>query len=146
MQKVYIDGSCIGNPGPGGWSVVFVEKKKGVKNISGGDKQTTNNRMELMAAISALKITNKEVEIVTDSMYVKNGIETWIKGWKLKNWTTSAKTPVKNMDLWKELDKLAEKKSVKWSWVKGHSGNVYNEKADKLAKMQAQMHSLEKCY
>ena len=138
MIKIYTDGSCLGNPGKGGWAaIIFMEEKK-IK-IKGGKKNTTNNQMELMAPIQALKKipSGKKVEIYTDSKYVKMGITEWIKNWKKNNWKTSSKKKVKNIELWKELDNLSEKHQIKWSWVKGHSGNVFNEEVDQLAREAA---------
>lgn len=132
-MKVYTDGSCLGNPGPGGWACVFESGEK----LCGGDSDTTNNRMELTAVIRALE-KNKHVTIVTDSKYVKDGIEKWIHGWKKKDWKTSSGTPVKNQDLWKCLDKLLAF-NTGWEWVKGHSGDPGNEKADTLARRCAEM-------
>lgn len=140
MEKiiVYTDGGCHGNPGPGGWGIVIIAD--GIaRQLSGGEKFTTNNRMELMAAINALKIINNtpnftqsEIIVNIDSQYVKNGITTWIKNWKLKGWKTADKKPVKNQDLWIELDSLNEKLNVTWNWVKGHAGVEYNEICDQL--------------
>ena len=138
MITIYTDGSCLGNPGKGGWAaIIFMEEKK-IK-IKGGKKNTTNNQMELMASIQALKKipSGKKIEIYTDSKYVKMGITEWIKNWKKNNWKTSSKKKVKNIELWKELDNLSEKHQIKWSWVKGHSGNVFNEEVDQLAREAA---------
>ena len=138
MIKIYTDGSCIDNPGKGGWAaIIFMNNKKIV--IKGNKKNTTNNQMELMAPIQALKKipSGKKVEIYTDSKYVKMGITEWIKNWKKNNWKTSSKKKVKNIELWKELDNLSEKHQIKWSWVKGHSGNVFNEEVDQLAREAA---------
>ncbi|GAB4222523.1 MAG: ribonuclease HI [Francisella sp.] len=130
----YTDGACKGNPGIGGWGVVL--SYNGVeKLIYGGEKNTTNNRMELMAAIKSLQALKRECDIViyTDSKYLQNGINSWIAKWKKNGWKTADKKDVKNKDLWQELDKLTNKHNVIWKWVKGHSGNIGNEKADNLA-------------
>jgi len=133
--KIYTDGACTGNPGPGGWGAVIFDQDDKQKNISGSEKNTTNNRMELLAAIMSLKKikTNSEVVIFTDSTYVKNGITEWMKNWKKNGWKNSSKKPVKNKDLWVKLDKLCEANSVSWKWVKGHSTNEFNNLADELA-------------
>ena len=133
--KIYTDGACSGNPGPGGWGAVIFDQDDKQKNISGSEKNTTNNRMELLAAIMSLKKikTNSEVVIFTDSTYVKNGITEWMKNWKKNGWKNSSKKPVKNKDLWVKLDKLCEANSVSWKWVKGHSSNEFNNLADELA-------------
>ena len=133
--KIYTDGACSGNPGPGGWGAVILDQDDKQKNISGSEKNTTNNRMELLAAIMSLKKikTNSEVVIFTDSTYVKNGITEWMKNWKKNGWKNSSKKPVKNKDLWEKLDKLCETNSVSWKWVKGHSTNEFNNLADELA-------------
>ena len=133
--KIYTDGACSGNPGPGGWGAVIIDQDNKQKNISGSEKNTTNNRMELLAAIMSLKKikTNSEVVIFTDSTYVKNGITEWMKNWKKNGWKNSSKKPVKNKDLWVKLDKLCEANSVSWKWVKGHSTNEFNNLADELA-------------
>ena len=133
--KIYTDGACSGNPGPGGWGAVILDQDDKQKNISGSEKNTTNNRMELLAAIMSLKKikTNSEVVIFTDSIYVKNGITEWMKNWKKNGWKNSSKKPVKNKDLWVKLDKLCEANSVSWKWVKGHSTNEFNNLADELA-------------
>ena len=133
--KIYTDGACSGNPGPGGWGAVIFDQDDKQKNISGSEKNTTNNRMELLAAIMSLKKikSNSEVVIFTDSTYVKNGITEWMKNWKKNGWKNSSKKPVKNKDLWEKLDKLCEANSVSWKWVKGHSTNEFNNLADELA-------------
>ena len=136
---VYTDGACSGNPGRGGWgAVIIVDGNE--HTMSGGEKLTTNNRMELMAAIEALeaileerKWRSRKVTVICDSQYVKNGIQTWIKNWKKNGWRTSKKEPVKNKDLWLELDEVVSKLDIEWRWVKGHAGNKYNEICDKLA-------------
>jgi len=140
--KIYTDGACIGNPGPGGWAaVIFTNDKK--KELFGGEKLTTNNRMELTAAIKALEYCNaeekkeslsKQIIIYTDSIYVKEGITVWINNWEKNNWKTADKKNVKNVDLWKKLKKLAESNLVEWNWIKGHSQDPMNELADRLAK------------
>jgi len=131
---VYTDGACKGNPGPGGWGVVL--RYGGVcKTMHGGERQTTNNRMELLAAIQGLKVLNRgcQVELYTDSQYVRKGITEWLSGWKRNGWKTAAKKPVKNDDLWRELDLETAKHEVSWHWVKGHAGVPDNELADELA-------------
>ena len=132
---IYTDGACSGNPGPGGWGVVIFDQEKKQQNISGKVKNTTNNRMELMAPIMALKKIKpkSEVTIFTDSTYVKNGITEWIKKWEKNGWKTASKKPVKNKDLWKKLKDLSSKHSIKWIWVKGHAHNKYNNIVDELA-------------
>lgn len=135
---IYTDGGCSGNPGPGGWGIVVIAD--GVaKQLSGGEKLTTNNRMELMAAINALSVikntpgfSERPVIVNIDSQYVKNGITTWIKSWKVKGWKTADKKPVKNQDLWIVLDELNNSLNVSWNWVKGHAGVEYNEVCDQL--------------
>ncbi len=131
---IYTDGGCKGNPGPGGWGAV-VRCGEVVREISGGELATTNNRMEMRAAIESLATleTRSEVCIFTDSQYLKNGITQWISGWKRKGWLTAAKEPVKNVDLWKRLDALVAQHRVTWKWVKGHAGNADNERCDGLA-------------
>ena len=135
MIKVYTDGACSGNPGIGGWGVVILENNKDEILLSGGNDNTTNNRMELQAAIEALKVLKQtyEIDLTTDSSYVKNGITQWLAKWKTNNWLTSNRKPVKNIDLWQELDELTQKHSIRWHWIKGHSGHIGNESADKLA-------------
>ena len=132
---IYTDGACSGNPGPGGWGAVIFDEKNKQNNISGKFKETTNNRMELMAPIMALKkIKSKsDVVIFTDSTYVKNGITEWIKKWEKNGWKSSNKKPVKNKDLWVTLNELSKDQVIDWKWVKAHAGNKYNEIADKLA-------------
>ena len=132
---IYTDGACSGNPGPGGWGAVIFDEKNKQNNISGRVKETTNNRMELIAPIMALKkIESKsDVVIFTDSTYVKNGITEWIVKWKDNGWKNSSKKPVKNKDLWVKLDNLCQKNKITWKWVKGHSNNKYNNLADELA-------------
>ena len=132
---VYTDGACSRNPGPGGWGAVILDEKKHQVNISGKDKDTTNNRMESMAPIMALKKikSNSDVVIFTDSKYVKNGITDWIKKWEKNGWKNSNKKPIKNKDLWIKLNNFCQKNKVTWKWVKGHSNNKYNDLADELA-------------
>ena len=131
---IYTDGACRGNPGPGGWGVL-IEYGELSKQLYGGDVSTTNNKMELTAAIMALKEIKEPCEIIlyTDSKYVLQGIEQWIHNWKKRGWRGANKKPVKNIDLWKELDELRDKHNIKWNWVKGHSGDPGNETADMLA-------------
>ena len=131
---IYTDGACSGNPGKGGWAAVIIEDKN-EKTISGSEPLTTNNRMELSAVINALKeVGSAELDIYTDSKYVKNGIESWIKNWKINGWMTAAKQPVKNKDLWLELDTLVSEKVIGWKWVKGHSNDHYNTTVDEAAR------------
>ena len=132
---IYTDGACSGNPGPGGWGAVIFDNNNKQKNISGSVKDTTNNRMELSAAIMALKKikTKSEITIYTDSIYVKNGITEWVMKWKENGWKNSNKKLVKNKDLWIKLDSLCQKNEIDWKWVKGHSTNKYNNLADELA-------------
>ena len=140
MIKIYTDGSCMSNPGNGGWAAIININGK-IKKISGNEKNTTNNRMELIAPINALKNINSKdpIEIFTDSKYVKNGITEWINTWVLNNWKTSKKEDVKNKDLWLELHKLNQSLSVKWNWVKAHAGDPLNEEVDMLAKKAANL-------
>ena len=132
--EIFTDGACSGNPGPGGWGAIM--RTKGIeKELSGGEKDTTNNRMEMMAVISALEALQRgcRVKITTDSQYVMKGMLEWLPGWKKRNWQTAAKKPVKNIDLWKRLEKAAETHQLEWEWVRGHQGHVENERADQLA-------------
>ena len=131
---IYTDGACKGNPGPGGWGVLMIAGENR-RELCGGEPATTNNRMELKAAIEALRALKRptRVRLFTDSKYVMQGIETWIHGWKQNGWRTSDKKPVKNMDLWQALDALAAQQQVEWRWVKGHSGDPGNERADALS-------------
>ena len=140
MIKIYTDGSCLKNPGNGGWAAIININGK-IKKISGNEKNTTNNRMELMATINALKemSTRDLIEIFTDSKYVKNGITEWVNNWILNNWKTSKKEDVKNKDLWIELYKLNQSLNIKWNWVKAHAGDPLNEEVDKLAKKAADL-------
>lgn len=134
---IYTDGACSGNPGPGGWGVVM--RWKGVdKELSGSEDDTTNNRMELMAAIQGLETLKRGVEQVrvhTDSTYVKDGITKWIHGWKKNGWKTAAKKPVKNQDLWQRLEEALSGHDIAWHWIKGHSGHPENERCDELARL-----------
>ncbi|MDA0902403.1 MAG: ribonuclease HI [Proteobacteria bacterium] len=134
IVEIYTDGACSGNPGNGGWGAILLYNQH-QKKISGSVCDTTNNQMELKAVIEALKILKRTVQIVvhTDSIYVKDGITKWIDNWKNNGWRTANKKPVKNLELWKELDELVANHQISWKWVKGHSGNKYNEIADQLA-------------
>ena len=140
MIKIYTDGSCLTNPGNGGWAAIINKDDKIIK-ISGSEKDTTNNRMELLAPINALKdmSSKSQIEIYTDSQYVKLGITEWINKWVVNNWKTSKKEDVKNKDLWIELYDLNKSLDVKWNWVKAHAGNIMNEKVDLLAKKAANL-------
>lgn len=131
---MYTDGACKGNPGPGGWGA-FLFYKGHEKELCGGERNTTNNRMELSAVIEGLRSLNRRcrVQVITDSQYVKNGIESWLAGWKRKGWKTAAGKPVANQDLWVALDEQVGRHQVRWSWVKGHAGDPGNERADLLA-------------
>ena len=137
ILTIYTDGACSGNPGPGGWGVLLQYGSK-EKTLKGGDPNTTNNRMEMMAAIKAIEAVNEtytgELILWTDSTYVMKGITEWVHGWKKKNWIKSDKKPVVNTDLWKVLDKLNSQKNIQWNWVKGHAGVEGNERADELAR------------
>jgi ribonuclease HI len=140
MIKIYTDGSCLENPGNGGWAaIIFMSNEKII--ISGRKKNTTNNQMELMAAIEALKKIPKdqEVQMYTDSKYVKMGITEWIKKWSQNDWKTSSKQKVKNIELWKELNDISKKHKIEWYWVKAHAGNPSNEEVDELAKKAANL-------
>ncbi len=132
---IHTDGACSGNPGPGGWGAIL-ESGDHRKEISGGEAVTTNNRMELMAAIEALKALKvpSVVDLYTDSNYLRGGITGWIHGWKKNGWITAAKKPVKNVELWQALDEAAQRHEVRWHWVKGHAGHDDNERADELAR------------
>lgn len=143
---IYTDGGCSGNPGPGGWGVVVIADGQ-ARQLSGGEYETTNNRMELTAAIQALSIikntpgfSERPVTLNIDSQYVKNGITVWIKGWKAKGWRTADKKPVKNQDLWVQLDALNASLNVSWNWVKGHAGIQYNEICDQLCQEEIKKH------
>jgi ribonuclease HI len=141
IVNIWTDGSCSGNPGPGGWGVIL-EYKSHKKTLFGGVEHTTNNRMELTAVIQALKAITRPctIQIHLDSQYVRDGITSWIKGWKKKNWVTTNKTPVKNTDLWQELDALTDTHTITWVWVKGHSTDTKNEEADRLAKQGTRLY------
>lgn len=137
MQEVaiYTDGACRGNPGPGGWGAVIIQANQPQQHVSGADPDTTNNRMELMAAIQALQALSEpmKVDLTTDSVYVRDGITSWLPNWKKRGWKTASNKPVKNKDLWQALDQAAARHDVSWHWVKGHSGHPENELADQLA-------------
>ncbi len=139
MLKIWTDGSCLGNPGPGGWAFIATNGKD-IAERNGGEKETTNNRMELTAVIKALSAAKKhdELEIHTDSQYVKNGMEKWVRQWKNNNWKNAEKKPVKNKELWQQLDELAQTKKITWVWVKGHAGQEMNERCDELARTAAE--------
>lgn len=132
--EIFTDGACSGNPGPGGWGAILRAKDK-EKELSGGEKQTTNNRMELMAVIGALETLKRpcRVTITTDSQYVMKGMTEWLPNWKKRNWKTAAKKPVKNAELWKRLEQAIASHEVDWKWVRGHNGHPENERADQLA-------------
>jgi len=132
--EIYTDGACRGNPGPGGWGVLLIAGKRR-KELYGGERNTTNNRMELRAAIEALNALNGEQNVIlhTDSKYVMDGLNNWLPAWKKRGWVTAAKKPVKNRDLWQALDEAASRHDVRWNWVRGHTGNAGNEQADALA-------------
>lgn len=134
VVEIFTDGACKGNPGPGGWGALM-RYGENVKELFGGEDNTTNNRMELMAAIVALEALNRPCQVVltTDSQYVRQGITEWLEGWKKRNWKNSAKKPVKNADLWQRLDAATQPHQIDWKWVKGHSGHPENERADQLA-------------
>ena len=140
MITIYTDGSCLTNPGNGGWAAIINDEKE-IRKISGSEKNTTNNRMELLAPINALKDMKPgvEIKIYTDSQYVKNGITEWINTWLANNWKTSKKEDVKNKDLWIELYNLNKSLNVQWNWVKAHDGNPMNEEVDLLAKKAANL-------
>lgn len=135
IVEIFTDGACSGNPGPGGWGALLRYNHQ-EKTLSGGENPTTNNRMEMMAAIKALESLKYacEVHLYTDSKYVMDGITTWIHGWKKRGWKTAQKEPVKNADLWQQLEPLTQVHQVTWHWVKGHSGHIENERADELAR------------
>ncbi|MFK7892477.1 MAG: ribonuclease HI [Granulosicoccus sp.] len=134
MIEIFTDGACRGNPGPGGWGALL-RSGKHEKELWGGESHTTNNRMEMMAVIEALKALKRPSDVVltTDSQYVRRGVTEWIEGWKRKKWRTAAGKPVKNIELWQSIDELTNKHKIKWQWVKGHSGHPENERADQLA-------------
>jgi ribonuclease HI len=135
MIEIFTDGACSGNPGPGGWGAIL-RKDATERELFGGEALTTNNRMEMMAVIEALRAlkTSVEARVHTDSQYVQKGISEWIHGWKRRGWKTANKEPVKNEDLWRELDRLAAQHKIEWIWVKGHAGHEENERADALAR------------
>jgi len=139
IVEIFTDGACSGNPGPGGWGAIL---RYGTteKEMNGGEPQTTNNRMELMAAIMAIEAVKRpcEIHLHTDSEYLRQGITTWIHSWKARNWRTADKKPVKNVDLWQRLEAAIETHDVHWHWVKGHSGHVENERADEIARLAIQ--------
>lgn len=132
--EIFTDGACSGNPGPGGWGTIL-RAKTSEKELSGGEKMTTNNRMEMMAVIAGLEALKRpcHVTITTDSQYVMKGMTEWLKGWKAKNWKTAARQPVKNADLWQRMDAAAQPHNIEWQWVRGHDGHPENERADQLA-------------
>ena len=138
--EIFTDGACKGNPGPGGWGAILIAKDGNTvlkeRELNGGEAHTTNNKMELMAAIASLEALERPttLTIVTDSSYVKDGITSWIFGWKKRGWKTANNKPVKNEDLWKRLDAATQRHDVKWEWVKGHAGHPENERADELAR------------
>ena len=134
--EIYTDGACRGNPGPGGWGVLLIAGRHR-KTMHGGDPETTNNRMELTAAIEALNVLKKPSRVIlhTDSKYVMDGINEWMTNWKKRGWKTAAKKPVKNQDLWMALDEATQRHEIQWKWVKGHDGDPGNEKADELANL-----------
>lgn len=133
--EIFTDGACSGNPGPGGWGAILRWKGR-EKELNGGEPETTNNRMELMAAIASLETLKRPMNVVitTDSTYVRDGITKWIFGWKKNGWKTAAKKPVKNADLWQRLEAATKTHNVQWKWVKGHAGHIENERADELAR------------
>jgi len=135
MIEIFTDGACSGNPGPGGWGAIL-RKGETEKELFGGEALTTNNRMEMMAVIEALRALKGPVaaRVHTDSQYVQKGISEWIHGWKRRGWKTAGKQPVKNEDLWREMDRLAAQHKIEWIWVKGHAGHAENERADELAR------------
>ncbi|GAA6133334.1 ribonuclease HI [Oceaniserpentilla sp. 4NH20-0058] len=136
VVEIYTDGACKGNPGPGGWGA-WLRFGNNEKELYGGEDNTTNNRMEIMAAIKALELLNRpcEVKLTTDSEYLRKGVLEWMQNWKKRNWKTAAKQPVKNQDLWMRLDEAIQQHNIQWHWVKGHSGHEGNEKADQLANL-----------
>lgn len=145
MKKIaiYTDGSCLGNPGPGGYGVVM-KYNSHTKELSKGYQLTTNNRMEMMAAVAALKSLKEpcEIHLTTDSQYLRQGINQWIHNWRKNGWRTSDRKPVKNVDLWQQLDQLSQKHKIHWHWVKGHSGHTENERCDELARTAAEGNKL----
>ncbi len=139
MLKIWTDGSCLGNPGPGGWAFIATDGVN-VAERNGGEQNTTNNRMELMAVLRAVTAAHRhsEIEIHTDSQYVKNGMQSWMKNWKRNNWRTADKKTVKNQDLWMALDTATQNIKIHWHWVKGHAGEELNERCDELARTAAE--------
>ncbi len=135
IVEIHTDGACSGNPGPGGWAAILAWKGRR-KELSGAEPETTNNRMELLAAIRALEALKRpmRVRIYTDSEYLRRGMTEWLEGWKRRGWRTSARKPVKNRDLWERLDELCRRHRVEWRWLKGHAGDPLNERADRLAR------------
>jgi ribonuclease HI len=133
--EIYTDGACSGNPGPGGWGAIL-RYGETEKELNGGENDTTNNRMEMMAVIEALRALKKpcQIDLYTDSSYVKDGVTKWMDGWKAKGWRTAAKKPVKNQDLWESIDVEMARHTINWHWVKGHAGHPENERADELAR------------
>ncbi len=136
MISIYTDGACSGNPGPGGWAAVIIEAGQ-QRSISGGERQTTNNRMELLAVINALRCLHEgqETTVFTDSQYVQLGMSKWLAAWQKRNWQTAGKKEVKNRELWEALLEASKKRIVRWRWVKGHSGHPHNTEADRLARL-----------
>lgn len=136
LVEIFTDGACRGNPGPGGWAALLRMGNR-EREISGGEPLTTNNRMELMAAIAALEALKRPSQVVltTDSLYVMKGIQEWLADWKRRGWKTADRKPVKNVDLWQRLDEAAARHEIKWQWVRGHTGHVENERADALANL-----------
>lgn len=136
MTVIYTDGACSGNPGPGGWGVLIIADNGDERELSGGEAATTNNRMEMTAAIEGLNAlpAGQELTVITDSTYVRDGITSWLANWKARGWKTAAKKPVKNIDLWQALDAAAARHAVTWEWVRGHTGDPGNERADALAR------------
>ena len=132
--EIWTDGACSGNPGPGGWGAIL-KSGETVKELNGGEPHTTNNRMELLAAISALEALKRpcEIDLHTDSQYLRQGVMSWMHGWKRNGWRTADRKPVKNDDLWRRLDEATQRHEIEWRWVKGHAGNPMNERADVLA-------------
>ncbi len=133
--EIFTDGACSGNPGPGGWGAVL-RYGDHEKEMNGGEVETTNNRMEMMAVIEALSALKKpcHVDLYTDCVYVKDGVTKWLEGWKDKNWRTASKKPVKNQDLWERIDSAIQRHNIEWHWIKGHAGHPENERADELAR------------
>lgn len=144
---IYTDGGCTGNPGPGGWAAVILSNGDDAVELAGGEDSTTNNRMELIAVIRALEHVRREfgpdrkIEVHTDSQYVQKGITTWMEGWIAKGWKTSGGTPVKNKDLWLTLKSLDDSLDITWKWVRGHAGNLWNERCDQLVAAQRELYS-----